>query len=61
MSTVTLNCAAVRYVLWSESDTEKTCPDLPARATTAIQFPTELFDLNAKVEEEVEPASLLVC
>ena len=38
-----------------------TWPDLPARITTAIQFPVVLFKLKASDEEVVVPASLLVC
>jgi hypothetical protein len=39
----------------------KTWPDLPARITTAIQFPAVLFDWNASEDAVVVPASMLVC
>jgi hypothetical protein len=52
---------AFLYVLPRESVTVKTCPEPPARVTTAMKFPAVLFEANAKVEELEIPASLLTC
>src|SRR5437868_9770586 len=60
-SRVWLNCTAGRYVLWFVSLTVNAWPDLPARIATPIQLPAALFARNASEEEEVIPASLLVC
>ena len=43
------------------SVTVNTCPVLPARITTAIQFPAVLFDGKASDDEVVVPASFPAC
>ena len=43
------------------SVTVKTCPALPARITIPIQFPATLFNVKARDEDVVVPASLVMC
>ena len=56
------NCSPWRKVFPLESDTVKACElELPARTTTAIQFPAVVFELNAREAEVTVPASRLLC
>jgi hypothetical protein len=56
-----LNWIAFRYVFPFVSVTVNISLAVPARMDTAIQLLAVLFEGNVSAEEEVVPASLLVC
>ena len=56
-----LKVMAFRYVFPRESETVNTCPDLPARITTAMKFPAVLLEAKESKAEVVVPASVPTC